>query len=183
MKCPNCGGAHGAAFRGCGHYVRAQKIEKVRSEGKSYAEAVKVVGMAEKAAEVGGVEGGSVGERAPREMAVPAGSLIVDRNAFLSFLVEVLWAAKQLNASAGVRMAVVKEAEAFLGIVVTPEQLQRGAGHMVAKAGGSQEKTGTGGRQNSGGLSNGGSGASDLSSTEDGSKWSLVELVPGDVSP
>lgn len=148
VKCGNCGGAHRTAFRGCEYHERAQRIEKVRSEGSmSYAEAARVVKEGEEA-RVGSGSAGRVAA-APRGVVVPAGSMIVDKGAFLAFLVEVMWAAKQLKESADVRVAVVKEAEAFLGIVVTPEQLTKH--RVLAKRGGAAKAGVSGGEAKGGG--------------------------------
>lgn len=54
---------------------------------------------------------------------VPANSFLVDKTAFLAFLVEILWAARQVEMSSDIKAIIAKEAGRFLGIEVSPEHL------------------------------------------------------------
>ncbi|CAL9687399.1 unnamed protein product [Knipowitschia caucasica] len=116
VKCCNCGGNHMAAFRGCEHGVRAQRVEEIRlKENVTYAEAVKRV------SQPCGAE-----QRRPPVAAhtqIPENSFIVDKTSFFAFLVEVLWAAKQVSTPSAIKAMIAKEAGRFLDLSVSPEHL------------------------------------------------------------
>ena len=136
-KCPNCGGDHTAAYRECEHTVRARKVQEVKDRDKiTYAEAAKRV------SKEGGVEGrggamlgGGLHGNEPgtsRGPSVPPGMLVMSKEAFLGFIVEVLAEAKKLfakdecNESDALGCIVRRVAGAagrFLGVKQGPEEL------------------------------------------------------------
>lgn len=121
LKCCNCGGSHMAGFRGCVHAVRAQQVEYIRrNESVSYAEAVKQLKE-------------SSGAEAPRprdashlespRAKLPENLFVVDKTAFLAFVVEILWVSKQINMASEIKAMIAKEAGRYFGMSVSPEYL------------------------------------------------------------
>lgn len=115
LKCCNCGGNHMAGFRGCVHAVRAQQVEYIRShENVSYAEAVK------RMKESSGSESESPRLREMSHSAYPGVKLpenlfVVDKTAFLAFVVEILWVSKQISTASEMKAMIAKRQGDILG--------------------------------------------------------------------
>lgn len=92
-KCCNCGGDHAAAFRGGVLFVQARRVQTVKDQIKiPYAEAVK---RADEERGVENVRMNSAGLgsqcRCPTLLAaVPPDTLMVSKESFLAFIVDVL---------------------------------------------------------------------------------------------
>ncbi|CAL9690622.1 unnamed protein product [Knipowitschia caucasica] len=135
VKCCNCGGNHVAAYRGCGVHVKAQEVETIKkTENISYAEAVRRV-----------KETGQEGQKAQSESLNQSGGQVSDdcfvvrKVAFFAFLVEVLWAARQVDTPSGIKAMIAKEAGRFLGTEVSPEHLNLAHARRGSQGGGASQ--------------------------------------------
>ena len=126
-KCANCGGNHGAADKDCEHTIQARKVQVVKErDSVTYAEAVKIAtresGEERRQGKVVQGNQSTVPSKYPSDM------LVMSKESFLSFVVEVLAAAKSIfskensNSSDTVR-EVVGAANRFLGEGQVPEKL------------------------------------------------------------
>jgi hypothetical protein len=121
-KCPNCGGDHAAALRGCMHSVRAGQVQAVREKDKvSYAEAVQRVARERTDSTVR--EGAVLGQRdGPKLLpALPSDILVFNKESFLAFVSDVLVGAQKAANRSDIIRLVVGAAERFLGTKQLPE--------------------------------------------------------------
>lgn len=80
----------------------------------------------------------------PPAPVIPADSYLIKKKEFLVLTVEVLWVARQVKASSGLKEAVIKQVETFLGI--TDRSVGEFASYIQAvRRGGSREDSGVGG--------------------------------------
>lgn len=121
------GGEHGAGFYGCERFVQAKRVQEVRELNKvSYAEAVKRVdresgnGRSCTRAVVGCQLNAS-----NLQSALPSDMLTLTKEAFLSFVSDVLVGAKKAANRSDIIRLVVGAAERFLGITQMPEELHQ----------------------------------------------------------
>ena len=129
-KCPNCGGDHKAAYWGCEHTKKARKVQEVKERDKvTYAEAVRKVTRECVVKERGrGPPTGNMRAEPSKCPTVPPDMLIMSKESFLSFVVEVLAAAKKVFAretsnNSDLVREVVGAADRFLGVKQVPEEL------------------------------------------------------------
>lgn len=121
-KCCNCGGNHVAAYRGCGAYIQAQQVENIKkTEHLSYSEAVRKVKVSRSGNSQ--VSSFNVAESNKGVGRVSDSHFVVDKTGFLAFLVEILWAVRQVKTSSDIKAIISKEADRFLSVEVPPEHL------------------------------------------------------------
>ena len=131
-KCPNCGGDHGAAYRWCEYTIKARTVQAVKErENVSYAEAVKRVTR-----EGGEERGGNATQRSKLDEPNrwPPDMLVVTKESFLAFVVEVLKEAKAVfgkerppgsGVGSDLVQKVVGIAEKFLGFQRDPGEVHQ----------------------------------------------------------
>lgn len=101
--------------------IQAQQVETVKeSENISYAEAVRKV-RAPRGSDHQRSLFNAIGPKEGSE--VPDNLLVVDKTAFFAFLVEILWAVRQVKTSSDIKAIIAKEAMRFLEVEVLPEHL------------------------------------------------------------
>lgn len=128
-KCPNCGGGHVAAYRGCEHTIKARQVQAVKErDSVSYAEAVRTVTNRESGA--GSRSNVEQGSKRVAQNVFPPDMLVLSKESFLSFVVDVLVAAKHIFSSktanrSDIIREVVGAAERFLGAKQVPEELHQ----------------------------------------------------------
>ena len=117
-KCCNCGGKHITSFRGCESHITAVEVEKVRAgKDMSYAEAIRQVkGTGEDSRPVG-----------TSAHPLPGKGDIMrtdEKKSLLAFMVDVVWAARNITKRSDAIKIVVEAAERFLEEVeMGPEEL------------------------------------------------------------
>lgn len=123
-KCSNCGGDHIAAFRGCEYFSKAKQIQDVSIQQKiSYAEAVKKVDREQRISKEKIGMMGSQYIPSPPTM-VASGMLLMTKESFLAFVVDVLVGARTTTKRSDMIKVVVGAAERFLDIKqISPEKL------------------------------------------------------------
>lgn len=113
VKCGSCGGGHIAGSWECEQYRQAKRVQQYRdvNKGMSYAEALRRV---DKGGETGEVRRGR--EVPSMVVGVSDESVVVNKENFLVFMVEILSGLKQAKNSSDIVKIVVKAAERVLGI-------------------------------------------------------------------
>lgn len=116
LKCCNCEGEHASAYRGCEAGKKAAEVQRIRvSQGMSYAEAVKkVVTTQQDPTKIMRVE--SSNRSCGGCTKIKEDALIVSKNEFVLFMVEVINCSAQRRSKTEKIKIIVKAAEKYLNI-------------------------------------------------------------------
>ena len=125
LKCCNCGGSHLASSRECSHFVKAKQVQDVKKEHKiSYAEALKRVEMPRVERSQPSTSGSFVDLSSGPSMRADNQRVIVNKQAFLAFIVDIVYATREKKRSSDIIQCVVQAAGRFLGVgEYSPQEL------------------------------------------------------------